>query len=258
MGVKGGEVEWGSWWKRPASAKGQFYGVTRKVLEDSDSRRRVIALTTLEHLPLDNVERAFALHSSNVVSRSAPSQSTSNRRKSAQNEIPHPALFAPSLWNVSCRQQLELRTSIKASEQRLRDQEQSLHHAHHAIFTSLSVRPASTYCFARPAPGAVESGDRRVASCPLPRKMGKYARVLVWLLDSNIMCIVTQLTNVRLYAGDDDHWSRPHRPHSRGAWRPTPASWGSCARVHQCVRAGRRGIPSPATIITTGAWPQQR
>lgn len=156
-------------------------GWRQKYAEDAAFRRRVVALSTLAYLPLDFVTRAFdllqrefPLTERSIVEYFESTYIGTDRRTSTHpNVVPCRAVFPPSFWNVSARQQLGLPTTTNALERFHLAQQ---HFLHHYVHPSVPVFVHDLH--RQIAQGdlhlaAIQSGERRLPSIVLRREKRK-------------------------------------------------------------------------------------
>ena len=178
-------------------------GWRQKYTEDAAFRRRVVALSTLAYLPVDLVSRAFDLLQREFL---VPFQSISKPLTSAPTvrQAPTPTkshrdqFFLLLFWNVSSRQHLGLPSTTNSLERFHLNQQHCLHHVSHPSVPIFVHDLHRQIALGDLHLAQVRSGDRRLPSILLTRKMEKFASILVSLNDHKIMMVLSQLTHVRL------------------------------------------------------------
>ena len=211
-----------------ASQNGVPWGRRQHCLDNSEFRCRVMVLRTLAFLPLAHVEKAFDMlklqfRQSEQAMREHFKCTCigTDRATSTQQHLSRPPIetFIPDVNWGSRPQPMRVRGSTTSSNnvttKRLIPQ-------FPLSSGTCTARLWWQTCTTPRHPGGTIVYLRK----PLLRKMERYAAMLVRLQDTNIMHVLTQLTNVRFTT---------NVVFTTGAWRSIPAPLG-CALAHTRAR----------------------
>ena len=185
-------------------------GWRTRYMEDTEFRRRAVALSSLACLPVAYVGHAFELlkfafppEEQLIPEYFGRTYVGNNMASSASSDVlGSVALFPPVFWNNNGRPMYGMPTTTSARGRFHLSQQHSVHNVSHPSIPVFLEDPHRQIAIADLRMASIMAGDRREPGQVFRRKMEKCSSILSSLTEGNIMEVLTQITNVRLHSGD--------------------------------------------------------